>query len=305
MSALPLQLRANDVTRHIINIDSRFRLNPQSTPPADFQLQLLSPIRNVIRIRITSFEFPNNYYTFTYKRKNVSFRVLYIDPATSKTLAYAIELEDGSYNAYDMETALASALDISGSPVRWLKVAFDPVTGHFTFSGGKNKFALDTAYNSYDRVMDYGLGFHLGFDRGIIKSTADLAGDYSLESSCQATFAGDTYLFMCLNDYKCVRQTIGENEFSAFGKFLLRENKNIVSFDDYAGQHIKEVVFPSPTDLSRLHVRLLDPYGNTLDLCKTNFSFSIEVLEVKNQSLRDNIRNSIGVEYAAGRVSHN
>ena len=72
-----------------------------------------------------------------------------------------------------------------------------------------------------------------------------------------------------------------------------------MTFDDYAGQHAKEVVFPAPVDLTRLRIQVLDPYGEPLDLCTSQWSFSLEVLEVQNPLLFNALRDSL-VAAAAG-----
>ena len=78
---------------------------------------------------------------------------------------------------------------------------------------------------------------------------------------------------------------------------MLREPKNYMSFDDYASQHAKEYVFTNPVDLTRLHIQVLDPYGEVMDLCSAQWSFSVEVLEIKNLTMYNAIRDSIGVRY--------
>ena len=288
---MPLLLRANDVQRHIINIDSRFRDNPETSSLSNFHFSLLSPIKNILRVRITSFEFPNNFYMFTVKRKNVSFRVLYMNGG--QTVGQPITIEDGSYTACELVTAINDEFTDVG--LTWLSVAFSPITGKFTFTGNQ-KFGIDTSYESFNRCTDYGLGYYMGFTYGLQKGVQD-AGNWTVTSSCQANLAGDSYLFMRLNDYNCVRQTLYGSELQFFAKFLLKDQKNTVAFDDYAGHHIKEIVFTSPRDMQRLHVELVDAYGHPLDLCSTQFSFSIEVLEIKNMSLYNYIRNSLATEY--------
>ncbi|NDE18241.1 hypothetical protein EBZ80_25320, partial [bacterium] len=52
--AVPFQLRANDVVKHVINVDSRFRDTPGQSRSTDYYFTLLAPVRNVLRIRITS-----------------------------------------------------------------------------------------------------------------------------------------------------------------------------------------------------------------------------------------------------------
>jgi hypothetical protein len=291
MSEVPFMLRANDVQRHIINIDSRFRDNSETSQLSNFYFSLLSPIKNILRLRITSFEFPNNYYMFTAKRKNISFRVIYIN--NGQTVGQPIVIEEGSYTACELVTAINDELSDIG--INWLSVDFNSITGKFTFTGTQT-FGIDTCYNSFTRTTDYGLGYYMGFINGLSKSTLN-GTKWTVSSTCPANLAGDSYIFMRLNDYNCVRHTQGGSELQYFAKFLLKDPKNTMAFDDYAGNHIKEIVFTTPQDIQKLHIELVDAYGQHLDLCNTHYSFSIEVLEIKNLSLYNYIRNSLATEY--------
>jgi len=292
---------ATDITQHILNIDSRCRDSPATSSASDFNFSLLSPVRNVLRIRITSTEFPNNYFFFTKKRQNVSiqFRWTYLSVAGSLNIV----IPDGNYTTDDMVLTLQKMLDTIPFNIT---VKFNEINGSFTFTG-TNPFTIDTTFRSKEREQDYGLGFYLGFTRGVFLSKPVGADAYFITSNISAYFGGDNYVFLRLNDFGCVRQTVRvydlngklttNNEFTALAKIVLREPKNYTSCDDYASQHIKEVVFPCPVDLSRLQIQILDMYGDVMDLCSSQFSFSIEVTEVKNSSLYNVIRDSITAQY--------
>ena len=304
---IPFQLRANDVTKHIVNIDSRFRDSPASSTPADFYYTLLAPVRNVLRIRITSIEFPNNYHVFTAARRNTTLQFIY---NTASPQAINIEIPDGNYTAGDMVDTLTTAL--TDASLNWLTVAFDETTGAFTFAADRY-FALNAAGapgTTWNRPFDYGLGFNLGFTRKVhlAKKQTPSSTTYILTSDTCATFQGDNYVFLRVNDYGCVKQTVTiydstgrtreeANDFTALAKVVLREPKNYMAFDDYASQHAKEFVFTAPTDLQRLHIQVLDIYGHVMDLCSSPLSFSLEVLEVKNSTLYNAVRDSLAACY--------
>lgn len=292
---MPYQLRASDIVRHIINIDSRFRDIPANSTATDFQFTLPSPIRNILRIRVTSIEFPNNYYFFTEKRKNISFQILY-----GTNSCKVIDIPDGNYTACEMETAITESLAAAG--VSWLTVSFNEITGQFTFSGNQT-FAIDTTCMSYNRPYDYGLGYYLGFTYGghIAKGSGT---SYKLTSDGCANFSGDSYVFLKVNDYVCVTHPIriynpagtsivDTTYLNALAKIILREPKNYMAFDDYASQHIKEVVFPSPTDVLKFRIQVVDAYGEEIDLCSAQWSFSMEIMEVRNSHLYTTIRDSL------------
>jgi hypothetical protein len=313
---LPFELRANDVVRHIVNVDSRFRDTPgaSDSSPTDFYYTMLAPVRNVLRVRVASVEFPNNYRFFTERRRNVSVRVLYMDGSAG--MAMVLTVPDGNYTAGDMVDALGSAiLDASAGAfgTLGLGVSFNETTGTFTFTG-RRTFGLDmtwigggSAPVAWNRPFDYGLGWYLGFTRRLHTAVAVGTTSYSLESDGCANFAGDNYVFLRVNDWACVRQmvtvyeTVGggggtvpvRNDFVALAKVVLREPKNYMAFDDLAGQHAKEVVFPAPVDLSRLRIQVLDPYGELLDLCTAQWSMSLELLEVRNPLLFNALRDSL------------
>jgi hypothetical protein len=209
-----------------------------------------------------------------------------------------------------MVDTLTTAL--TDASLNWLTVDFNETTGAFTFTADRY-FALNAAGTpgtTWERPFDYGLGFNLGFTRKVhlAKRLAPSSTTYTLTSDTCASFQGDNYVFLRVNDYGCVKQTVTiydstgykreeANDFTALAKVVLREPKNYMAFDDYASQHAKEFVFTAPTDLQRLHIQVLDIYGHVMDLCSSPLSFSLEVLEVKNSSLYNTVRDSLAVHY--------
>lgn len=299
ITALPFQLRANDIQKHIVNIDSRFRDDPKTADAANFYFSLLSPIKNILRIRITSIEFPNNFYTFSHKRKNTIMRILYTGP-TGNVVPVAIEIDDGTYSAFEMELALNTLFQEPSYGLDWLTAKFDPITGHFVFTGTKY-FGIDATYHALNREFDYGLGYYLGFTKKLHRSFVVTPGTYRVISDQLANFSGDSYVLLRLNDFNCVRHSMYSNDLNALAKIVIRDQKNFMSFDDYSGQHAKEVVFPTPQDLSRMKIQVLDAYGELIDMEGMNFSFSIEVLEIKNLSLYNAVRDSLAIQYSGAQ----
>ena len=295
-TAIPQELRANDIRRHIINVDSQFREDPTGSTSSDFYFRPLNPVKNVLRIRMTSIEFPNNYKFFTGMRRNVSIN------ATLGSTTRTITIANGNYTAGDMEAALQAAMDIAFTPANTVTVSWDEITGQFTFTTTVGQFSIGLPSGSgtyYERPFAYGLGYYLGFsyNGGAAHEATLTSGTYTLTSDSCANFAGDPYVFLKVNDFDCVVQNVGENDFHALAKIVLREPKNYMAFDDYASQHIKEVVFQNPRDLARFRIQVLDPYGEPVDMCSAQISFSLEVLEIQNHTLYDTVRDSIMLRY--------
>ena len=297
---IPFALHANDIVKHIVNIDSRFREPSPDTDSGNFYFRLPTSIRNVLRIRVTSIELANNYFIFSAARRNVTLWITYGYPDDQATVSVVIP--DGNYLVMDMLQTLTSLF--AASPVlNWLSVEFNTITGQFIFRGTK-KFSINTVCNSnnkdtWDRPIDYGLGYNLGFSRGVFMANELSDVSYNLISNQTAYFAGDPYLFLKVNDYECVRQTVNKGyQFSALAKIILTQSKDFMTFDDYTGHHAKEVTFTAPTDLTRFHIELLDPYGEQVHMGSSQFSFSLEVLEVRNTSLYNTIRDTFATRWS-------
>jgi hypothetical protein len=307
IDSVPFGLRANDVKLHVINIDSRFRqtytpapdkvdadiIKIEQTSASDFYFYVNPPIKNVLQIKVTSIEFPNNYPFFTAKRGNTTLRILFDNGGVGQSAI--ITIPNGNYTVAKMVETLNAIFVEAGSNLTWLSVDFDDITGAFTFTGTK-RFGIDAPYESYRRPFDYGLAYYLGFTRKLHKAF-DFSGSWAIISDQCANFAGDPYLLLQVNDYSCVRHATRETTIPALAKIVLREPKNYISYDDYGSQHSKEVVFQNPENIARLHIRVLDPYGEPIDMCSSNFSFSLEALEVKNSSLYSTLLGSISTHY--------
>ena len=297
---MPSELRANDVRRYILHIDSRFREAPQQSSAGDFYLRPVAPLRNLLRVRVVSTEVPYNYPFFTAARRNL--RIDVFDRTVAPSVRYSARIAAGNYTPSELAAAVTGALDDAGAG--WVSLLYNAASCRFVFTSTNVPWSIDTTAGgtNWDRPFDYGLGYYLGLPRGVI----DISGGGYVTPSC-AVPGGDTYLFLKINDFDCVHQPVyyvtpttapSHHEFTALAKIRLRQDRNSVAYDDYAGQVLKEVVFQSPRDVSRLHVQLLDAYGQVVDLCSGEFSAALEVLEIKNSTLFDTMRDSIMMQYA-------
>jgi len=182
------------------------------------------------------------------------------------------------------------------SVLSFLSVTFNPITGEFIFTGTQ-PYTINTVCGSTDtwnREFDYGLGYKLGFSRG--KFISDPSGN--VVSNQSANFAGDPYVFLRVNDFECVRQTVNGYQFGALAKIIVSQAKDYMNFDDYTGHHAKEVTFPNPYDLTKFKIQLVDPYGQHLQMDSSQVSFSLEVLEVRNLSLYNMIRDAFATKWS-------
>jgi hypothetical protein len=74
-------------------------------------------------------------------------------------------------------------------------------------------------------------------------------------------------------------------------KILIKKGSNGIIFDDGYTVLSNEIIFPRPTDLKQVRVRLLDMYGVPMDIHHLNMSLSLEITEVMNVQMYDMYRN--------------
>ena len=181
----PLPPKYMDMTTHsikytkqvrtrVINVDSRFRYSPGETS-TNFLFRLPQPIKNVISLKLTSVEFPNSFYAFSYSRGNTSFLMTYPSGSTDPDATQVIIINDGNWDStnYPSTTALVTevyrAINSTFSAVRGgvgitgLSVTVNSVTGKVTISASQ-PFDINFRAGAFSsRLKDFGLGYNLGF----------------------------------------------------------------------------------------------------------------------------------------------
>jgi hypothetical protein len=106
-----------------------------------------------------------------------------------------------------------------------------------------------------------------------------------------ADLAGPNYIFLNIDELRCIENT---NKISGtdanIAKIVVSVDKGAIIYDDGSNLLTKEVVFPSPQNLSAFTVQLRNAYGEILDLNSMEWSFTIEATEIANSQLYDEYR---------------
>lgn len=257
----------------LLNVDSRFRNKCKYPSSTSFVSELDVPLKNVIDITLSSIEFPDIYYTISEKRKNNCFDFIFKGKRTK------ITLPNGNYN---LESALSNIIlqikVISSS----LTIVFSSTTGKITFfSESSERFSLDfTSETIYDS-----LGKHLGFTDDYYDNVLNITGERIVD------FRGDNYFFLKLNDYGRVGMKF--NEDYVFSKVIAPSDKFTTLFDNQANFVCKTHVFRQPVDIYKLDIKILDLFGNCIDLLDMNFSMTLEVSIIYSSTLREKSQNKV------------
>ena len=281
---------------------------PNPSPATDFTYRFEHPYKNVIRARVASVEIPNCWYDFSKVNYSNTYFTITAPDISSVSRTATILIPDGNYTQATLLSTIQTALTNQFQPlgmfftivqdsinslvsIRFLGTSNPGLTSptnvaspfHVTFTGSPLLQA---------QAFNYGLGYNLGFLVKDISGTTvyDVSG-YSLTATSLMNVNPDSYIFLGINDYNTVEQQINGATFDTLAKVIVRVPKNTTIYDDGRTLLSNDIIYPSPVDLKQLKVRLMNAYGQTLDLVNQNFSFSLEITEVTNVKMYEFYRN--------------
>ena len=307
-------INSNDLRKRIINVDSRFRAtnSPSST---NFSYSCDHTYKNVIRLRLASIELPNMFSVFSSNRGNLTFKIRAYDILGIPREVQVI-IQPGNYNSQDLLTIIQCQLDMNFKQEYgiFINISINPYSALVTFThagvaatpiipstvptNSARPFVLDFRSESpriMNRLHNFGLGYNLGFRKKVYTVSNSISVDgintISITSEGCLDVVGDTYLFLCINDYHVIEQKTNDDYIQCLAKIIIREDKYAVSYDDGSSLLSNEIIFPSPVDINILNIKLLDMYGEVVELCGMNFSLSLEITEVLNTTLYEFYRN--------------
>lgn len=139
-----------------------------------------------------------------------------------------------------------------------------------------------------NRHYDFGLGANLGF----IKHTYEVNQStcFQVEGESLINTEGDAYFLLAIEDFHTVEHKTHDSYVQCLAKILVKNNTTRIIFDDGYTVLSNEIVFAQPMDLKQVRVRLIDAYGEPLDLHHNNLSISLEIKELMNVQLYDSYR---------------
>jgi hypothetical protein len=286
-----------DVQTRVINIDSRFRTDYTDTE-TNFLYKLLTPVKNVVSVRLSSVEIPNTYYNFSAVKGNIWVTIQFTNGPYVSAGLKTLYIPDGNYTIGDpniytgvenIVITLANILNQYFAPAIPFIVNFNTITSKVEISTSPgNEFILDFSINSpfISRQYDWGLGYNLGFRE------KTYSGSFIYQAEGVADMVGPNYLFVSLYpDWKVVTHNHPDkSQFGPFGKIIVSVPKNDVIYDNGANTVTKEYWLQQPTTVSSFQILVTDPYEEPIDLVGANLSLTVELKEIMNPALYEHIR---------------
>jgi len=275
------------------SVDSRFADQNYGNPPdtSDFMIHLPEPMKNVMRVRLTSTEIPPVEQTFTVEKDNVAFSLFNDVSCTSLIGSYTID--SGNYTSSSLCAAIQTDISSAGFTCR-----LDAVSGRISISGSGN---YTMSFGASDPVIcarktHWGLGYFLGFrvpysaGLRVITSSGSVIIAYAAPLVTQNPY----YLLQVtaqkpLNNF--VHRTDRNSSVPAFAKIIMRGagSGTGVDYDDNADLIRKEYTFLAPANITQLRITLLDPFGIPVRLNTTDWSMTFEFTEIVNARMYDSL----------------
>ena len=267
-------------------LNSCFRHNYYNSNPCDFQYIIPSEIKNVLSMRLVSIEIPNAWYLFSKITKNNSF-IIEIHKC-GKTKSYNIIVPDGNYDIDTLQNYLNSKYFYESDTeceLKYMKFYIDPYNYKSNFVIVENchceyifTFTLIFLEEMNQNLMNT-FGWTLGFR---LAKYIDI--DEKVESEGLYDGGGDRYIYVCINDYQYNNNNIN---IVGFDKSILNEDviakipmvngKLSLIIDDNTNLLTKTRRYNGPVTISKLQIKILDRFGNIINLNNMDYSFTLEI----------------------------
>jgi hypothetical protein len=311
-------INANDLTKTIINIDSRFRSNIANSTTSSFTYAFEHEIKNIIRAKITSIEIPNVWYEFSLQNyQNTRFTICAYDYYDDRQTG-VITIPNGNYTPTTLLSTIQDRITAFFAPLGiFIRIIRDPYSlkvsiifdGICPPGGSAPTLSATPFYINFSvppllclRPYNNGIGYNLGYRGTFYEGTPvyDTSGgitSYYQPAESLIDTQGLTYCFLEISDIGGnVQHKSYEKYTVALAKILVKSEKNTVMFDGLEtnnGTSPADFVFTSPKNLRQIQVKLIDMFGQVIDLNDMNFSFTLELTDVKNTRLFEYYRNYI------------
>lgn len=288
----------------IVNVDTLFRSNYLTTPSTNFPYVLPESIRNVVAMRLASIEIPNMINMFSVKNKSNVFTVRLFNVTGAADTELTMTIPDGSYMVDAMVVTMNNVLQTQGAKfiifeiLSNSKVAFrarntgegvSPYDATSILYSPNFRFEID--FGVEGKLLSSSAGWNLGFrtDKYIaVDSVTNLATGITyrkyVESESSYGSAVDNYLFLEVDDFHNNFQTdtvVSSNAASYIGQNVLARivlNGGFFTIVQNNGNDgcFKKREYLGPVRVERLHFRLINKFGDVVDLTHNDFSFALE-----------------------------
>jgi hypothetical protein len=290
--------------KRLLSIDTMFRPHYASTDSADFIFNVPDHIKKVVSMKISSIEMPNTIYMFSAKNYSNTFKVTIDDEV------HTIVMQDGTSS--DIEVFVQTLNDMLFSMgITKLTVTYHP-SGRLSFDYSSDtpegNFSMDftSTQAKYRQNAGWAMGFRNNLyectitegtaqttdENGTIQTTTVYTGSIDADSIYGASV--DKYIFIDIDDYQrnfltgavvAVVNNTSTGNSSCIGnnimaKIPMASNPNFIMLNNGADQLFKTREYFGPVKLEKIRIRLLNRFGDVVNLNNEDYSIALEITEL-------------------------
>ena len=244
-----------------LHLHSCFRQNTISSS-SDYQYALPIEIKHVVSMRLASIEIPNTRYLFSSNQKNNTFNICICNET------FTIIIPNGNYTNDSLEECINTLLQCN-TKLQSIH------------------FYIDTQFHS---IFESTISFSIFFGENSIQSSGWILGfrNESYTGNCLKSEGlfdaiGDRYIYLSLEDYQYntnITNMVGiDRNFldkSILAKVPMNDEKlALIIYDTNPLCKVRQ--YNGPVTLKKFHIKILDKFGNVIDLNNMDFSFTLEL----------------------------
>lgn len=275
----------------LLTIDSTFRKNKDSSTSTDFVIDLPMIFDRVTQLELVATEIPLTSYNFASSKDNHQFTIsLYEDDTDEAFETHTITIPDGAWYSTELIDYMSEVL--SEGNLAYFVFNIDDQSGHSMFrfktddeltdddiSSGRSFNRYKVANVSTEVEFEESCLFVFGFLESDVSDiiTSESTFDYAvytytgvLESTSIFGVTFDDYYYIYMNDFvnnSMSHQIIGIQDEGYIGNNIIgRVEINSSAFNRNIGSSSYVVrKYPGQVRIRKLHVKILDKDGETID----------------------------------------
>lgn len=231
------------------------------------------PMKNVISMKLSSFEFPDTVYMISEKKRTN--RLFIKEDKTNKQ--GMIIIPEGNYTHETIDDVLQNAINETLDTGERFSVHIDEHSGKTTIKNSENTFSMQFVNGETNKILSKNLGWALGFrNANYIRSKCYVSESIFCPIPVQ-------YVYFVLNDFNISNSTTIMGIFidnyvekNILAKIPIHVDSFQVMFDNNSDLITKKREYYGTVDVNKLSVKILDMYGEVVDMNSMDFSFTLE-----------------------------
>jgi hypothetical protein len=256
-------------------INTIFRANDSSSA-TDCIFNLPYTIKDVISMKVVSIELPKVIYLI-----NNGFNIIYFYEQLTN-IEGTVVFPEGNYDLIALETMMTLEINTQLGTVNRFTVSIDPVTLRTTISNSTNDFNMIFPNKSSNIYFYKSIGWTIGYRYNNIYVNQKSYISESLFNSCPTD-----YLFLEINDfnYSSASRLIGLFLDNFLDKNIIAKLPYKICSSDTCNTlfiNNENLIYAirnyfGPIHLQKIAIRLLNQYGDVVNLHGRDFSFTLEM----------------------------